>query len=353
MTQESAYARSGVDIAAGQRATDLMAEAVRATYSPQVLAGMGAFGGMYDASGLKKMCSPVLVASTDSVGTKTKVAARMNRWDTIGRDLVNHCVNDILVQGARPLFFLDYVATPHLDTAQIATVVKGVAAACCEAGCALLAGETAELPGVYQAGEIDLVGAIVGVVERERVLDGSRIQAGDVILGLPSTGLHTNGYSLARHALDDLDWNVPLPELGCSPGEALLTIHRSYLQLVRQLWSADVDIRGLAHITGGGLVDNLPRILPQGVGAVIQRRTWPESPIFNLIQRMGNISDEEMFHVFNMGLGMLVMVPPEQVLAAQAVLGNDVFVVGEIAAGESGVEIIERERCKNVKRKTL
>lgn len=341
MIHEEAYARTGVNIAAGQRATELMAAAVRATYGPEVLAGLGAFGGMYDAMALKEMTAPVLVASTDGVGTKTKVAARLGWWDTIGRDLVNHCVNDILVQGARPLFLLDYIAAARLDPEQMATIVGGVATACREARCALLGGETAEMPGVYEPGEVDLVGTIVGLVERERVLDGARIQAGDVILGLPSTGLHTNGYSLARHVLASLDWAVPLPELGCSPGEALLAIHRSYLEPVQRLWAAGVEVRGLTHITGGGLWDNPPRILPPGVGALIRRGSWPEPPIFGLIQRLGQVSDKEMFHVFNMGLGMLAVVPPEHVPLAQATLPDDVYVVGEIVAGQTGVVIRE------------
>jgi len=341
MTQHSAYTRAGVDIAAGQRAVQLMAAAVQSTYGPEVLAGLGAFGGMYDATGLHALAQPVLVASTDGVGTKTKVAARLGRWDTIGRDLVNHCVNDILVQGARPLFFLDYIASAHLDPEQTATIVSGVAAACREAGCALLGGETAEMPGVYQPGEIDLVGTIVGVVDRRCVLNGVRIQAGDVILGLPANGLHTNGYSLARHVLDHLDWTAPISELDCSPGEALLAVHRSYLELVGHLWAGGVEVRGLSHVTGGGVVDNLPRVLPAGVGAVIRRGAWPEPPIFSLIQRLGHISDEEMFHVFNMGLGMLAIVPPEHVSMAQAALGDDVYVVGEIVAGQSTVGIID------------
>jgi phosphoribosylformylglycinamidine cyclo-ligase len=333
--EQSAYARAGVDILAGQQATELMKESVRATYGPEVLAGLGAFGGLYDADNLKKMSSPVLVASTDGVGTKTKVASRMGRWDTVGQDIVNHCINDILVQGARPLFFLDYVASSRLDPEEIALVVHGVATACREAGCALLGGETAEMPGVYQEGEFDLVGTVVGVVEKNRILDGSNIAVGDTILGLPSTGLHTNGYSLARQVLDGFDWQTRHPELGCSIGEALLAVHRSYLQPVQQLWNAGVTVRGLAHITGGGIVDNLPRILSDGVGAVIQRGSWPEPPIFSLIQSEGKIPDEEMFHVFNMGLGMLVIVSPEQKELAQVTLKDEVFVVGEVVSGEN------------------
>jgi phosphoribosylformylglycinamidine cyclo-ligase len=334
--EDSAYSRAGVNIAAGQRAAELMAQAVRSTYGPEVLAGMGAFGGLYDASRLRNMQAPVLVASTDGVGTKTKVAARLGRWETIGIDLVNHCVNDILVQGAQPLFFLDYVASSRLEPQQIATIVQGVATACKAAGCALLGGETAEMPGVYEPGEFDLVGTIVGLVEREYILDGSHIRPGDVVLGLPSTGLHTNGYSLARRVLGGLDWEEPHPALGCSPGEALLAAHASYLAPVERLRQAGATLRGLAHITGGGIIDNLPRILPASTGAVIRRGTWPEPPIFGLIQQMGDVSDDEMFHVLNMGLGMLAVVPPEHADTAQAVLPDAAYVVGEIVSDDTG-----------------
>ncbi len=332
--QGSAYARAGVDIAAGQQATALMKKAVKATYGPEVLSGIGAFGGLFEAAGLKEMDAPVLVASTDGVGTKTRVAAQMDRWESVGQDIVNHCINDILVQGARPLFFMDYIASSRLDPQKIAMVVNGAATACQQAGCALLGGETAEMPGVYQEGEFDLVGTIVGVVERNKILDGSNIQVGDTILGLPSTGLHTNGYSLARKVLGSCDWQSPHPQLGCSIGEALLAVHRTYLQPIQKLWDTGVQIRGLAHITGGGIIDNLPRILPQGIGAVIRRGTWPEPPIFGLIQSEGHIPNEEMFHVFNMGLGMLVIVSPGDAEQAQRTLTDDVFDVGEIVAGQ-------------------
>jgi phosphoribosylformylglycinamidine cyclo-ligase len=341
-TEQTAYARAGVDLAAGQRATELMRTAVQATYGPEVLSDIGNFGGLYDAMALAQMAAPVLVASTDGVGTKTKVAARLGRWETIGQDIVNHCVNDILVQGARPLFFLDYVAAARLDPAQIAAVVGGVALACRAAGCALLGGETAEMPGVYQPGEIDLVGTVVGVVEREKLIDGRRIQAGDIILGLPSSGLHTNGYSLARQALAALDWNEPLADGDQTIGEALLVPHRAYLPAVQQLWQAGVDVCGLAHITGGGLIDNPPRIFPPGLGARLWRGAWPECPIFGLIQRQGAIADAEMFHVFKMGLGMLAVIPPAHRALAQQALGDGVYVVGEMAAGLRGVVIDEQ-----------
>lgn len=335
----SAYAKAGVDIAAGQRATDLMKTAVHATFGPEVLSGVGSFGGLFDISKLKQMAAPILVASTDGVGTKTMVAAYMEQWQTIGQDLVNHCANDILVQGATPLFFLDYVASSKLNPVQIATIVSGAAQACRALGCALLGGETAEMPGVYQTGEIDLVGTIVGVVDRANLIDGARIQAGDVILGLPSSGLHTNGYTLARSVLSNLDWHEPRAELnGLSIGATLLAIHRSYVQEVQALWTAGVDVRGLAHITGGGLVDNPPRIFPEGLGAILRRGSWPEPPIFGLIQRLGDIDDVEMAHVFNLGLGMLVIVPPEVVTQARQAM-PEALVVGEMVVGLSGVQI--------------
>jgi phosphoribosylformylglycinamidine cyclo-ligase len=309
-----AYRRAGVDIDAGNRAVSLMREAVRATYGPEVITGIGAFGGLFSAAGLKLIDDPALVASTDGVGTKTMVAARLKRWDTIGQDLVNHCVNDILVMGARPLFFLDYIASSRLDPEQIAAVVGGCAAACKSAGCALIGGETAEMPGVYQPGEIDLVGTIVGVVDRARIIDGTHIQPGDVILALPSSGLHTNGYSLARQALDPLDWDTPRDDLfGQSIAEALLAVHRPYLAEVNSLREAGIDLRGLAHITGGGVIENLPRVLPEGLGAVIRRDACPILPIFSLIQAQAMIDDAEMYRVFNMGMGMLVIVPPADV----------------------------------------
>jgi phosphoribosylformylglycinamidine cyclo-ligase len=339
MTQPGHYARAGVDIDAKMRAISLMTAAIKATYTPEVLSDTTNFGGLYNASRLKDMAKPVLVASTDGVGTKTKVASTLGRWDTIGQDIVNHCVNDILVQGARPLFFLDYVASSRLESEQIATIVGGAAKACQEAGCALIAGETAEMPGVYEPGELDLVGTIVGVVDGEHLLDGRRIRAGDVILGLPSTGLHTNGYSLARTLLKDLDWTRLHPDLGCTPGDALLAVHRSYLKPVQQLWDAQVDIRGLAHITGGGFVDNVPRILPPGVDAVIRRGSWPELPIFGLLRRLGAVDDSEMVRVFNMGLGMLAVIPADQAALAQQTLPGDAYLAGEIVAGQRQVII--------------
>lgn len=337
---DSAYAAAGVDIAAGTRATEMFKAAVRSTYNRAVLSDTGSFGGLYDASALKEMRAPVLVASTDGVGTKTMVAARMGRWDTIGQDLVNHCINDILVQGALPLFFLDYVASSKLQPEQIAAVVSGVAAACKAAGMALLGGETAEMPGVYQPGELDLAGTVIGVAERETLLTGAHIQVGDAVLAFPSSGLHTNGFSLARMALDGLDWTSPHEALGGqSIGEALLAVHRPYLSHVEKLWVAGVEIHGLAHITGGGVIDNLPRVLPDGMGAKVQRGTWPEPPIFGLIAQHAKIAPRELFHAFNMGMGMLVIIPSSDVEKALSVLPDEAYRVGAIVAGEKAVEI--------------
>jgi phosphoribosylformylglycinamidine cyclo-ligase len=338
MPSHDAYRKAGVDIDAGNRATDLMRDAVQATYTDAVLSQTGAFGGLFALDAVREMTRPVLVASTDGVGTKTMVAARLNRWDTIGQDLVNHCVNDILVQGARPLFFLDYVASSKLDPVQIAEVVKGCAVACQQVGAALLGGETAEMPGVYQPGELDLVGTIVGVVDHADIVDGSRIQPGDSILVLPSTGLHTNGYTLARSVLDHINWGQPHSLLRESTGEALLKVHRCYLPEVTALHSAGVDVHGMAHITGGGVIDNLPRILPAGLTAKLHRGKWPEPPIFGLIQRLGEITDAEMFRTFNMGLGFLVIVPPEQAEQVQTIIPA-ARLAGQVEANGNGVVI--------------
>ena len=329
-----AYKNAGVDIAAAQAATTMMKSAVQATYTPQVLSHMGSFGGLFDASSFKQMDTPVLVASTDGVGTKTMVAAEMKQWDTIGQDLVNHCINDILVQGAQPLFFLDYVASSKLEPVTVANIVKGMAIACQAAGVALLGGETAEMPGVYQQGEVDVAGTIVGVVDKDNLIDGRTIEAGDVVMALPAASLHTNGFTLARTVLGDLDWHAPHSELGMTVGEALLGIHRCYSSEVAQLRSGGVAIKGLAHITGGGLWDNLPRVLPDGLGANVVRGSWDEPAIFGLIQRKGEISDRDMFHAFNMGLGMLVVVSAEQAEQATSILGDEISAIGNIIVGE-------------------
>lgn len=336
MSEPSAYAKAGVDLAAGNRATDLIKTAVKSTYTLEVLSHVGNFGGLFDITRLAQLDRPVLVASTDGVGTKTMVASQMGRWDSIGHDIVNHCINDILVQGAKPLFFLDYVASSKLDPEQIAEVVTGIAAACKAAGCALLGGETAEMPGVYQAGELDLVGTVVGVVARDGVIDGRFIQSGDAIIGLPSSGLHTNGYTLARNALAKLDWHTAHDTLELPIGDTLLIPHRSYLAEIDKLLQNKIEIRGLAHITGGGLIDNPPRIFPQGMGAKIDTTSWTVPPIFNLIQTHGDVAPQEMYHVFNMGIGMLIIVPASQANDALALLPDGVM-VGEMISGDGVV----------------
>ncbi|MFH1084276.1 MAG: phosphoribosylformylglycinamidine cyclo-ligase [Chloroflexota bacterium] len=336
MKEKSAYAAAGVDIDTKYDAVRRMTAAVRSTYGPEVLWGMGAFGGLFDASRLKAMRAPVLVGSTDGVGTKIMVAMALGSYATLGQDIVNHCVNDILVQGAEPLFFLDYVAAPRIEPEAIAAIVGGMAEACLAAGCAILGGETAEMPGVYQPGEIDIVGTIVGVVERDEIIDGSTITPGDVLIGLPSSGLHTNGYTLARRVFPPESFGRYAESLGCAVGEALVTPHRSYLPHVRALRQA-ATIKGLAHITGGGYPDNLPRILPQGCLAVVERSAWSPPPLFQLIQELGGVERDEMYRVFNMGMGMVVIVAPQEAERALAAAGVGAVVIGHIAP-QTGVE---------------
>lgn len=312
-----------------------MADAVKATYTPQVLRGLGAFGGLFALpSGYRE---PVLVASTDGVGTKTVVAAALGQYGAIGRDLVNHCVNDILVQGAKPLFFLDYVASSKLEPQQVADVVTGAAAACREAGMALLGGETAEMPGVYQPGQLDVVGTIVGLVERERIVDGASVRPGDVLLAFPSGGLQTNGFSLARHLLPAAEWSKEL-EPGVSVGEALLAPHRSFLAAVAPLLDHSV-VRAMAHITGGGMVGNLPRVLPDGLGARVERGSWPEPPIFALLAQRGNLAGSELFEVFNMGVGFVLIVAEEAVAQVRELVPAPLYAIGVVTEG-AGVKVV-------------
>lgn len=328
---KSAYAASGVDIDAGSKAVELMSQAVRATYGPEVLLGIGAFGGLFDVSRLQGMRAPALVASTDGVGTKTVVACALGSYETLGWDIVGHCVNDILVQGAEPLFFLDYVAAPKLDPQVIAAIVSGAAAACQEAGCALLGGETAEMPGVYAPGQMDLVGTIIGLVERDEIIDGSSITPGDMLLGLPSSGLHTNGFSLVRRIFDRNDYDRYADLLGQTLGQALVEPHRSYLSPVRAIRRA-VAIKGLAHLTGGGFVDNIPRILPENISVIVRRDAWQVPPLFRLIEQRGEVDHDEMYRVFNMGVGMVVIVAPADVDAALAAVEGGAYVIGETVA---------------------
>jgi phosphoribosylamine--glycine ligase/phosphoribosylformylglycinamidine cyclo-ligase len=334
----SKYAASGVSIDAGNQAVELMKEAVRSTYGPQVLAGIGAFGGLFDAAALKQMKNPVLVASTDGVGTKVKLAAASGRYRSIGQDIVNHCINDILVQGARPLFFLDYFATAKLSPAVVAEVVSGMAEACRAAGVALLGGETAEMPGVYAEGEFDVAGTIVGVVERDAILPRPDIRRGDVLIGLRSSGPHTNGYSLIRKIFADVSLDKIFPELGVPLAEALLAPHRSYLDLLLPLLNSPMSpVKALVHITGGGFFENIPRVLPSGMGAVIRRGSWPVPPLFELIQRHGEVDLLEMYRVFNMGIGMVVIAAPENAGVVQEAIGEETWIIGEVSGRESKV----------------
>ena len=334
------YAASGVDIDAANRALDGIKERVRATFRPEVLTDIGAFAGLFQLSGHSE---PVLVTSVDGVGTKVKVAIALDRHDTIGIDLVNHCVNDILTCGAEPLFFLDYLATGKLVPGQLEDVVGGLARACSDVGCALIGGETAEMPGLYSPGDYDLAGFIVGVVEKERIIDTGSIASGDAIVGLPSSGLHTNGYSLVRRVFDlDAGGRVALeadyPVLGRTLGDELLEPHRCYYPLLKPLLSDEAGlgpkggtarvIKGMAHITGGGIIENVARILPQGVTARFDTGAWTVPPIFALVQERGGVAADEMYRVFNMGIGMVVVCAPEHVERVLA------FVPGARAVGE-------------------
>lgn len=334
------YAQAGVDIDAANRAKQLMAAAVASTHGPEVLAGMGAFGGAFDLGpALAGGERPVLVASTDSVGTKVLVARAAGRFDTVGQDLVNHCVNDIVVQGARPLFFLDYIAAARLDPVEVAAVVGGVAAACRAARCALLGGETAELPDVYAPGAFDLAGTVVGIVEHGRLIDGAAITPGDAIVGLRSNGLHTNGYSLARRVCDPLGYDHAPDELGgMTLGEALMEVHRPYLHDLETLWQAGVVVKGMAHITGGGLVENLPRTLPQGHGALLHKGSWPAPPIFAFLVSRAKLQDAEAWRVLNMGVGMTLVIASADAERVRALL-PDADLIGEVVAG-GGVMIV-------------
>jgi phosphoribosylformylglycinamidine cyclo-ligase len=344
MSKSITYSDAGVSIDAANAAVERIRESARTTFNARTLSEIGSFGGMFDGA-FPRMRQPVLVASADGVGTKLKVAFETNVHDTVGRDLVNHCVNDILVQGARPLFFLDYVATGKLSPEVVAAVVEGCARGCRENGCVLLGGETAEMPGFYAEGEYDIAGFIVGVVDREKVIDGKRIEAGDSLLALPSVGLHTNGYSLARKLffeVADLRAETPLPELGMTAGEALLQPHASYLRPLEDLLD-EGSIKGLAHITGGGLLENIPRILPEGVGVEIRRGSWDVLPIFDLMRRLGNVSEREMYRTFNMGVGMVVVCAETDAARVKSHVesrGERCFEIGRVVAGARDVQLV-------------
>ncbi|MCD4700716.1 MAG: phosphoribosylformylglycinamidine cyclo-ligase [Candidatus Aegiribacteria sp.] len=332
------YRSSGVDILEGEKAIALMKAKVRKTFTENVLSDVGHFGGLYRAD-FSRMKEPVLVASTDGVGTKLKVASMMGNYGTVGCDLVNHCVNDILVQGASPLFFMDYIACGRLEAKTAAGIVSGLAAACSENGCVLLGGETAEMPGFYGEGDYDVAGTIIGLVEKDMIVDGSDISPGMIIIGLPSNGLHTNGYSLARKVLFEtagLSPTDPHPLLGgATVGDALLAVHRSYFKALEPLLKEKL-VKGIAHITGGGIPGNLPRILPAGCGALI-KSLWSVPAIFELIRELGQVNISEMRKAFNMGAGMLLIVDEsdkDRVIKLLGISGEEPFIAGEILRDE-------------------
>ncbi len=338
MAVADTYKKAGVDIDAGNEAVRLMGGAVRSTFRPEVLSDIGGFGGLF-ALDLHKYKEPVLVSGADGVGTKLKVAFMADKHDTVGQDAVAMCVNDILVQGAEPLFFLDYLAVGRLEPEKVAEIVGGVAAGCRLAGCALLGGETAEMPGFYRDGEYDLAGFAVGVVDRQKIINGRRSQVGDLVIGLPSTGLHSNGFSLARKIFfEGAGWSLDryIPELGKTLGEELLTPTKIYVRPVLNLL-AKTAVRGMAHITGGGLLENVPRCLPPGLGVSLERQAWTIPPVFALLQRLGDVSEDEMFRTFNMGIGFVLVIAKDALEIVMTLLreaGEAPLLLGEVVPKE-------------------
>ena len=337
------YRDAGVNIDEADRAVSSIKKFARQTFTKSVLTDIGSFGSLYQLSGYQK---PVLVSSADGVGTKLKIAFATGRHDTVGQDLVNHCVNDIAVQGALPLYFLDYFAVGKLRADVAAAVVSGIARGCRENGCALIGGETAEMPGMYAESEYDLAGFIVGAAERSELITGSSIRPGDVLLGLPSTGLHTNGYSLARKLLFEVagyEAKTLLPEVGATVGDALLAVHRSYLKPIRALM-AEKLLRGAAHITGGGITDNTPRMLPEGTAAAIDTTAWQTPPLFEVLRQIGNIPMDDYRRTFNLGVGMILAAPKRGAARAEAALaaiGEKAFRIGEVVAHKRGRQRVE------------
>ena len=335
------YADSGVDIELANRTKQRIKYLAHKTFNRGVLSEIGGFGGLF-AIDKKKYLDPVLVSSVDGVGTKLKIAFEMNLHHTIGADLVNHCVNDIAVQGAAPMFFMDYFATGKLQPEIAEKVVAGIADACKQNGCALIGGETAEMPGFYGNGEYDLAGFIVGVVDREKIISGKAVQPGDVLVGLASTGLHTNGYSLARKLFFSTARYTPdsyVNEIKGKVGTELMKIHKSYWPIVRRMIEADA-VSAMAHITGGGITENLPRVLPKGVGAIVEINSWPVPPIFEHLQKIGNVPQDEMLRTFNMGIGMILVVPAKKFKKVQTILercGEKGYTIGRIVKGEKRV----------------
>ena len=339
----SNYKQSGVDIDAGNESVNRIKSIVKKTFTPNVVTGLGSFGAMFDVAFLKDYKNPILVQSIDSVGTKIIIAEKMGKYDSIGVDMVSHACGDILCQGAKPLTFLDYLAFSKVKPQQIEDIVTGMSESCAKVNMSLIGGEVAELPGVYSPNEFDIVGSILGVVERDKVITGDNIKEGDVLLGLASTGLHTNGYSLARHVFFEkggYDVTSEFTELDNTLGEALLEPHKNYTPSVLPILD-NHTVKGIAHITGGGFIDNIPRILPNGLGAEIKKGTWDILPIFNLIQKTGNIDEAEMYHVFNMGIGLVLVVDASDASAIKKDLedrGERVSEIG-IVTGDEGVKI--------------
>lgn len=334
------YRDAGVDIDAGNEAVERMKPWVKRTLRPEVLGGLGGFGGLFQLD-LKKYPEPVLVSGTDGVGTKLRLAFELDRHDTIGIDAVAMCVNDVLVQGAEPIFFLDYLAVGKAKPERIAEIVKGVAAGCEQAGCALIGGETAEMPGFYPEDEYDIAGFTVGAVNRDQIIDGLKISSGDVVLGLPSTGFHSNGFSLVRKVFAPYPMDTVFPELGEPLGEVLLRPTKIYVKTVLPLLDSG-KILGMAHITGGGLTENIPRILPKGLGVSIKLGSWPVRPVFSLLQRLGEVEESEMYRTFNMGIGFVLIVRAEDMDVVRESLkaqGEESYLIGQVVPGK-GVSYI-------------
>lgn len=333
------YKDSGVDVERGYEAVRLMKEHVKRTFNDNVIGDLGSFGGFYSIEN-NGMAHPVLVAGTDGVGTKLKLAFMTGRHDTVGIDCVAMCVNDVICQGAAPMFFLDYMATGRLQPELAATIVRGVAEGCLQAGCALIGGETAEMPGFYPDGEYDLAGFCVGIVDKAQAINGSGIRAGDTLIGLASSGVHSNGFSLVRKLLikEDTDLEAVVPELGCSLADELMRPTRIYVRTIKELISR-FTIKGIAHITGGGFIENIPRILPDGLTARIERGSWPVQPVFGFMQSISGMRDAQIYNTFNMGIGMVLAVDNEEaeaVLCAANSLGEKAFVIGDVIASEDG-----------------
>ena len=339
------YKDAGVNIDAGNEVVKRIKADVASTHTKMVLTGIGSFGGLYDIGEvLKNYKNPVLVQSIDGVGTKLSVARLMNKYDTVGEDIVNHCCDDLLAMGARSLTFLDYVAHAKLEPKVMQDMVAGMSKACRENGVSLLGGETAEMPGTYMEGEHDIAGCITGIVEKDKIITGEKIKEGDIVLGLPSSGLHTNGYSLARKIIFDLarnKVNTKIEEIGMTVGEALLKVHINYSKPVLEMLDNGIEIKGIAHITGGGFIENIPRVLPENLDVEITLNTWPILPIFSYLQKMGKVEQEEMYRVFNMGIGLVLIVPADEKEKIEKILSKfpnfKIFEIGKIISGHKKV----------------